>query len=469
MKLLMTGASGFIGRELGLELVRQGHEIWVVSRQKETALGLPFPAQVIVGDLTQGPLSDGSLAQIEGVVHLMGESVAAGRWSESQKNKIMDSRVVGTKNLIASFPSQSSSLRVFVSASAVGFYGDRGDEVMTEDSKAGSDFLSDVCVQWENSVFSITQSQPEVRVCALRLGVVLSAFGGALLKMLTPFRLGLGGSMGSGAQWMSWIHLQDVVQIFATAVKDERFRGVINATAPELVTNAEFSKQLAAALGKSTGPAVPAFGLKAALGEMSYVVLASQRVQPALLEKWGFHFHYPRLKNALAEVASFFVNGEMIFRARQYLPLKADQVFPFFADAKNLEEITPPLLNFKIQKVSTPEIGEGTLIDYRLKIHGVPVSWRTRIEEWTPSQRFVDTQLKGPYTKWHHTHTFEPLAGGTLMTDLVRYKVPLSWPGWLASGWMVSKDVEEIFSYRQKVCAERFGAGSHQKLPNGQS
>lgn len=454
MKVLLTGATGLIGHELGLELVRRGHEVCVVSRRKEAAQDVPYPCRVLQGDLSKGPLPSGMLTDIEGVIHLMGESVASGRWTAERRRRILDSRVLSTRHLIQSL--ESAPLKVFVSASAVGYYGDRGDETLTEDSKPGSDFLSEVCQAWEREVFSLKDRGPQVRVAAVRLGIVLSAFGGALTKMLTPFRLGLGGPFGRGDQWMSWIHLRDAVGIFTRVLEDASLDGVMNGVAPEPVTNREFSRELGACFGKGLAPAVPSAALKLGFGEMSEALLGSQRVMPTVMQKAGYRFEYPNLKSALAEATSLYADGDMILRSQQYFDVPPEKIFPFFAEAQNLERITPPLLGFHIEKMSTPEIEEGSLIDYRLKIHGVPVKWRTRIEEWVPGKRFVDTQLKGPYKKWHHTHSFEKLGRGTLMTDLVRYRVPLGWAGWFASGWMVEKDVNQIFDYRRQYCARHF-------------
>ena len=186
---------------------------------------------------------------------------------------------------------------------------------------------------------------------------------------------------------------------------------------------------------------------------MSHVLLSSQRIDCKKLTEIEFKFQFPTAEKAFEQIASFYENGDEIYYAEQFIPAKREHVFPFFSEAKNLEEITPPLLNFKVLKMSTDTIQSGTLIDYRLKIHGIPVGWQTEILDWQPISKFTDTQLKGPYTKWHHTHEFFDLAGGTLMTDLVRYKLPLGPLGWVVAGSFVAKDVKQIFLHRKKVCA----------------
>lgn len=454
MKILMTGASGLLGKALGIELVRRGHELFVVSRRADIGPSLPFPCTVLVGDLGQGPLGDPSLRAIEGVVSLAGENVGEGRWTEERKRKILRSRVEGTRNLWKSV--EGAPLRAFVSASAVGFYGDAGDTLLAEDAPNGDDFLARVCRDWEAAVNE--GSKPaHPRKCILRLGVVFAEAGGALDKLVPLFRRGVGGPIGSGKQWMSWIHLRDAVAAFAWAVEDERASGVFNLVAPEPVTNRGFSDILAKVLDAGVAPAVPALALKLALGEQAAMVLASQRVSARKLADAGFAFQFPTAREALEEARGYARGGDELLVAEQYLPAPPEKVFPFFAEAGNLERITPPLVNFKMEKMSTPAIELGTLIDYSLKIHGVPVKWRTEIAKWDPPRAFVDTQLKGPYRKWHHTHRFEKLGPGTLMTDRVLYRIPMGLLGDLSAGWLVRGDVRKIFDYRrQSVNAERF-------------
>ncbi len=457
MKILITGATGMVGREVGKKLVRAGHTIFVISRNAEKAhLELPFPCDVIEGDLSEEPIKNELLREVEAVVHLAGESVAEARWSDQKKKRIYSSRASYTSNMITSLVEMKARVRVFVSTSATGYYGDRGDEVLTEDSNQGAGFLSDVCRDWERPV-TLAQGKnliPGCRYVILRVGVVLNALAGALTKMLPLFQNGFGGAVGDGQQWMSWIHVEDLTNLYVEAIGDRAFAGIINAVAPGVARNVDFSKDLAHSLGKNLGPAVPAFVLKSIFGEMSHVILSSQRLEPKALKQIGFEFKYPDLNSAFSQVAELVNGGDAIFYCEQYLSFKREKVFQFFADAKNLETITPPLLQFHVLGMSTPEIQGGSLIDYKLKIHGVPVRWRTEILDWQPPQKFVDTQLKGPYTKWHHTHEFSDLGPGTLMTDMVRYRVPLGSLGLLAAGRLVSRDVKKIFEYRREVCSQ---------------
>ncbi len=458
MKVLLTGATGFIGNELGKYLVQNGHELVVVSRNAAKARqSLAFPCEIIQCDLNHDLIPEGQLKAIQGVIHLAGQGVADRRWSKKQKELVYSSRIRSSENLLASF-SKSTQPQVFVSASATGFYGDQEDKILDEDSAAGSGFLADVCKDWEK-IFTSTSSLKawgQTRFVQIRIGLVLSPFGGALLKMLPAFRLGIGGVLGSGNQWASWIHVQDVVRMFAWALESKQVSGVFNAVSPSPVTNLDFTIALAACFAKKKGPPAPAFVLRMALGEMASLLLGSARVVPKRATAAGFHFQYPNLPSALAEVADLFGNGDSIFRVQQYIEKSRSQVFAFFSDARNLEKITPSAVNFHVEKMSTDKIEEGTLIDYKLKIHGVPVHWRTLIKQWQPELCFVDDQVKGPYQKWHHTHQFQDLGPGTLITDLVQFKLPFGLLGWMTAGWLVRKDVSSIFEFRRQMVGDLF-------------
>jgi uncharacterized protein len=352
-----------------------------------------------------------------------------------------------------------------VSASAIGLYGDQKDELLFENSPAGIGFLAKVTEDWEaqaklgvdqiNASKAKSSTQP-LRAVTFRLGMVVSSFGGAMGELVPLFKSGMGAPLGSGKQWVSWIHIDDAVSLFCKAVEDVSMDGIYNAVAPNPVQNLEFSKDLAASLKTHLLPAVPAFILNLMLGDKSALVLGSQRVTPQRLVSAGVKFKFTNFSDAVKNISEVHVGSETIFYVEQYLPQSKNEVFQFFAAAENLEKITPPLLNFKITDKSTPQIEEGTLIDYSLKIHGVPVHWKTKILDWTPNEKFVDTQLKGPYSIWHHTHSFEDLGKGTLMKDLVRYKVPMGVVGKWGSSWLVKKDVAKIFGYRRTAVLEAF-------------
>lgn len=234
---------------------------------------------------------------VEAVIHLAGEPVAASRWTEEQKRRIRDSRVKGSRNLVAGMRAAQRPPKVLVSASAIGFYGDRGDEILNEHSDPGSGFLSEVCLDWEAE--AARARELGVRVALVRTGVALSSSGGALEKMLLPFKLGLGGRLGGGRQWFPWIHIEDIAEIFLHALMSPAVDGPINGVAPGIVTNEEFTRELAAVLNRPVFFPVPALALRVLLGEMAEVVTASQRVVPQVALDTGYQFKYPNLRPAL--------------------------------------------------------------------------------------------------------------------------------------------------------------------------
>lgn len=295
MKVALTGASGFLGPQLVERLVARGHAVHVLARNVARALGRLPPG--VTGSFYDAatPLSPDALGGAEAVVHLAGEPVAQ-RWTESARQRIRDSRVVGTRVLVEAMKA-AGTVRHFVSASAIGYYGDRGEEPLTENSPPGDDFLAHVCRAWEAE--ALEAAAAGIRTVLPRIGVVLHPEGGALAQMLPVFRMGLGGRMGSGRQYMSWIHRDDTLALLLFALERPELRGPMNVTAPEPVTNAEMAKAIGAALHRPAVLPVPGFALKVAFGDMSEAVLASQRVLPRVAQEAGFRFQYPEVHEAL--------------------------------------------------------------------------------------------------------------------------------------------------------------------------
>jgi len=459
MIILLTGATGLVGKELGKALIKEGHELVVLSQDSTKApFYLPFPAKVFPWGANFEELPTEILNGVEAIIHLAGESIGNGRWTKKRKQKIYESRILTTRKLVnavkATHLNGNLQLKHFISASAIGIYGNRGEEEVNEESSLGTDYLATVCKDWEKETQDL--SELGIRVVNPRIGIVLSAQGGALEKMLLPFGLGFGGVIGLGRQWMSWIHLEDLVQFFLFTLNNHEIKGCLNAVAPGPVTNKEFSKTLASSLEKPLLFPIPPLMLKVMLGEMSTLILSGQKVSSAKAQKKGMKFKYPDLQSALKEICHPFQNSQKELLAEQWVPKKPEDIFPFFSDEKNLEKLTPEFLGFKVLQKSTPHIHEGTLIDYRLSVHGIPLRWRTRIEDWKPGHQFVDTQLKGPYQLWHHTHDFIEFAGGTLMRDRVLYRVPFGWLGDLFAGIKVRSDVTKIFNFRRKIIFDLF-------------
>jgi len=281
MNVAITGASGFIGRAVAEHLRCSGHNVRAVS--------------------LRGILPPEALAGVNAVVHLAGEPVAQ-RWTAAARERIMRSRVEGTRALVAAMRGQPP--QVLISASAVGYYGSRGDEILLESAPPADDFLGRVATAWEEEAQA---AEPlGVRVARLRFGMVLGPHGGALARMLPPFRMGVGGRLGSGRQWMSWIHIHDLVALIAFLMKESTVRGVFNATSPFPVTNREFTQALADAVHRPAILPVPAFALRLIFGEMSEVLLASQRAVPDAAQRAGFIFEHPDIFAALALI----VQGE---------------------------------------------------------------------------------------------------------------------------------------------------------------
>jgi len=299
MKILVIGATGLIGRALCQSLTAAGHTPIALSRSARKPPGLSV-AEVHQWDYQQGFLPPAALAEVEAVVNLAGESIVARRWSDEQKRIIRDSRVVATRNIVESLRQLDRKPQVFVGGSAVGFYGDRGDEQVDEASPAGRGFMSDICQEWEREAARATELG--VRVVQVRTGVVLSAEGGALQKMLAPFKLGLGGPLGSGRQWFPWIHIDDIVGIITHSILTASLSGAVNGTAPEPVTNAEFTRELGRVLHRPAFLPVPRVGLRILMGEMSEVLFVSQRVLPKATLASGYKFKFTSLADALDDL-----------------------------------------------------------------------------------------------------------------------------------------------------------------------
>ena len=299
MKVLVTGATGLIGRSLCEALTEGGHTVMGVSRSSHKSPGLAV-AEIHQWDPQSGPIAASALEGVHAVVNLAGEPIDSRRWIEQQKKLIRHSRVVTTKNLVDTLCAIDRKPEVLVSSSAVGFYGDRGDEQLDETSRAGRGFMTEVCLEWEGEAERATECG--IRVVEVRTGVVLSRDGGALKKMLAPFKLGIGGPLGSGKQWFPWIHIEDIVGIFQHALVTPALRGPVNGVAPEPVTNKEFTQELARALHRPAFLPVPEAAMRVLVGEMAEVLFGSLRVLPKAALESGYRFRHPALAEALADL-----------------------------------------------------------------------------------------------------------------------------------------------------------------------
>lgn len=303
MRILMTGATGFIGKALGKKLFESGHSLVVLSRNASRARHtLPFACDTYSWQPTEELPPEESTLNIDGVIHLAGESVVGRRWSQTQKKRIRDSRILSTRNLIKGFLRNTSSLpKVFICSSAIGYYGETFETEITESAPAGTDFLAEVCQDWENEVIEGLKDT-SIREVRIRTGIVLGEEGGMLEKVLPIFKLGLGGRLGSGEQWMSWIHRDDLIQIYYSALKQENLRGPVNGTSPSPVRNIDFTKTLAKALKKPAIFPVPKVALQITQGEVAQVILASQKVLPKALMDSEFRFQFSQLDQAIENI-----------------------------------------------------------------------------------------------------------------------------------------------------------------------
>jgi len=292
-RILISGASGFIGGALIPSLESSGAEITRLSRSES---GANTTTKTVPWDPAK-PVAPESISGFDAVIHLAGESIV-GRWTASKKEKIRDSRIVSTRNLAQAIARAKDKPKVFICSSAIGYYGDRGDELLNESSNPGTGFLPQVCREWEAATHAAAAAG--IRTVQIRTGIVLSSKGGALAKMLTPFKMGVGGRIGSGRQWMSWIDIEDMIGAILHVLNSDSLRGPVNMVAPKPVTNSEFTKTLAAALSRPAIFPMPAFAVKLAFGEMGEtVLLGSQRVDQAQLLHSGYQFRFNDLQGSL--------------------------------------------------------------------------------------------------------------------------------------------------------------------------
>ena len=444
MKIILTGATGQIGSRLARILVDEGHDLICWTRSPASVEGT-LPAHCRIEAWDPDDVQPSRLAGVDTVVHLAGEGIADGRWTDARKKRLVSSRCDTTRNLVDAMAALSEAQRPksLVNASAIGFYGERGENLVLEDASAGEGFLAGLCADWEEEARRAEEFG--VRTAIARIGVVLERDKGMLEPVLPLFRLGVAGRLGSGKQWFPWIHVEDVVGVLKFLIDSDELSGTWNAVAPNPVRNSEFTRALASALGRPALLPVPAFALKLAFGELAALMLASTRTDGSAIARAGYQFVHPDIESAVAEVAS---TDEQLIVREQYFDRSLEEVFAFFSDPRNLEELTPDFLNFSIVEIPEGDLQTGSEIRYRISLRGIPIGWRTEIRDWVDQEQFVDEQMSGPYALWHHTHTFEEDGEGTLMRDIVRYRLPLGALGRLVAGRWVDSDLDRVFSYR---------------------
>lgn len=480
LRILVTGATGFLGRALLLRLARDGHHLSALVRDPRRAREALGTAVALVRTGEPAALA-AAVADADAVINLAGEPIVDRRWTAARKRALRDSRVGVTEALATAAAARATPLPVLISGSAVGIYGDRGDDVLDERAPAGTGFAATLCADWETAAARV----PAHRTVLLRTGIVLGPEGGLVARLATPARLRLAGRLGHGRQWMSWIHVTDLVELIAAALTDERWRGPVNAVAPAPARQAELTRALATALGGGASLPAPAPMLRAVLGERACMLLDGQRCTPSAAQALGFRFAYPTVDAAIAalgagastvSISRLPTGGapsvpylaarrpRYLLETRTELGAPLDQVFPFFAEATNLELLTPPALAFRIVTPQPIPMAAGTVIDYALALGGVPMRWRTVIERWEPGRRFVDAQHRGPYRAWWHEHHFEAAGDRTIMIDRVYYAPPLGPLGAIAHRLFIRPMLTRIFGFRHHAITLRFGVGASRRV-----
>jgi uncharacterized protein len=307
MNILMTGATGLVGTAVVRAFTAEGHTIYRLTRAETSKTSakvagvFDLPWNPSTGEIGSGGSSAPQLpAAVDAVINLAGAPVVGGRWTNERKALLRSSRVDTTRGLVSAITKMDKRPQVLISASAIGYYGNRGDEVVTENSAPGTDFLAELAKEWENE--AVKAEKFGVRVVLLRFGIILAKQGGALPKMMLPFKYGLGGKLGSGRQWTSWIALQDVVAIIEAALRSDSWKGPVNLVAPQAMRNSDFTKSLAKVMHRPAIFAAPAFALRLAMGEMADTLLGGVRVAPQALEQHGYRFLHANLEEALKAI-----------------------------------------------------------------------------------------------------------------------------------------------------------------------
>jgi uncharacterized protein (TIGR01777 family) len=481
MRIFVTGGTGFIGRALTLRLLGAGHEVSAWVRDEDRAKNLLGADVQLIAAAGGAKALAARVAQSDAVINLAGEPILGGRWTAYRQQALRQSRIETTRSIADAIIQSDRSPAVLVSASAVGYYGDRGDESLNEDSTPGGDFLARLCQDWEAS--AQRAEQVGVRVFIPRFGIVLGGDGGALAQMLPAFQFGAGGPIASGRQWMPWIHLFDLVEILVIALDDDRYRGVAVAAAPNPVTSREFAKTLGRVLHRPSLIPVPALALRAIFGDGATVLTAGQRALPARLSQLGFKWRFDRLETALRNIllednpdigrltadstkpenphaSNYLERNPPAYVLRHTTRVNASmaEVFSFFSRPQNLGAMTPARMRFRIVSVKPAEMSRGTQIEYTLRVGPIPLRWSTLIEVWQPPDFFADYQEQGPYRCWWHEHHFQSAGATTVMEDRVYFAPPLGVVGRAAGLVLVMPSLHRIFRFRAQAIQLRFRA-----------
>ena len=469
MNILILGGTGFIGRPMIARLQGRGHKIHCLSRDIDRARDL-LGEGIVLLSLDLSPIEfKKEIEFADVVINLAGEPLAGVRWNNFKKKKFHDSRI-GLNELISQHISECENRpSLFISASAVGVYGDRGEELLSEDSLPATDDLSKLCLDWENA--AIKAKEYGVRVCTLRLGIVLGREGGVLKQVMPSFELGIGSYLGAPNQMVSWVHILDVIRAIEFCI-DTEINGPINVVAPQASTSKFFANILKDISKAKITIRIPVIILRLIFASGAKVLTNSQNAVPEKLLENKFEFEYKSLKEALEnEVAPESIQISKTSRVIDDLEIKgqyqlvtsitlnssAEEIFLFFASPLNLGLSTPDWMGFKILDIPD-ELTQNSTISYKIKLGPFYMKWCTVIVKWQPSDLFIDFQSKGPYSLWWHEHSIKSLTKETsIMDDVVIYKIPFGIFGRIAHNFFIRRLLNRIFNYRQFIMKLRFG------------
>lgn len=470
-KIFVTGGTGFIGRVLVQSLIAKGYSVVVLTRDPVGGRAKIGPgAEFFAVDRPDSELSQ-VLSTCSGVIHLAGDDIL-GRWTQAKREKLRSSRVDLTERLVRCLEAASPRPKVMVAGSAVGFYGATGQTQVDEDSPAGEGFLPELCQDWEAAQRGVEELG--MRLVQIRTGVVLDTEGKALFLMLPAFRMGVAGPLSTGSHFMPWIFLEDMVRLLVTALEDPSYQGVYNGVAPEEATNWQYTKALSRAVGMPNFIPVPGFVLKLLLGEVSSLLLDSQRVHPKRLLEAGFEFACPTLEKGFERVfapeaeveftTDFEVPDELAgsppshrLRSSEVLPVSPEEAYAYFENPRNLRSVLPSWLSFSPLAPPPEKIFEGLELKAKTGFGPVASTWTTTIEKVEPGARFVDSGKSLGISLWWHEHRFEDLGDGrTRVTDTIYLRPAFSVLGRLGL-WAVGKNIlKGMFATRRRAIERIF-------------
>ena len=476
MNVLITGSTGFIGRATVAYLQGQGHSITALVRSIGRASNLLGQGIRLIeySDAEQDLIDEMDKSDL--VINLAGTPVAT-RWTKNKKRGLSESRIGVTNKIVNAIKQCNNPPKTLISASAVGYYGNRGDESLTESSEKGYGFLSQLCEEWEESALEARSSG--TRVCVLRIGIVLGREGGILGTLGPLFENHMGGYVGS-KQYVPWIHIHDMVKVIGECITKESLSGPINCVAPIAVTNKEFSLELKHATKSKILLRIPSLLLKPIFGEATQVLTNSQNVKPTVLNSAGFTFKFQTLSEALNnEFQDTNINiqkyqrdntdtdqhknpyrikerGQYQLTSDMVLSRDSDTLFAFFSSPLNLGLLTPGWMDFRITEIPN-QIESGSYIRYRIGLWFIGLHWVTKIVTWAPNNLFIDNQEKGPYGLWWHEHLIIDNHDGTVtMRDRVIYRIPFWIFGRIAHKLFVKNTLMRIFRFRKQMINLRF-------------